>query len=163
MTMRAKLGYTAAALTMLAALLTPFLLMGSFAKGFAALPLHVDEIYSGGPKLRAVPMGSYSIVLHRPVSPHMLQSGKTFVQLDWTPASALPRHVSDVVDVDGDGRPDIRVSFDVPGNPKAPLRVNVESLNPRYEAMQNAGKDKFSRLIARVDDAVVVRVPLASR
>jgi hypothetical protein len=161
MNLRAKLGYTAAALTMLAALLTPFLLMGSFAKGFVALGLHVDEIYSGGPKLRIVPMGSYSIVFHRPVSPHVLQSAKPFVQLDWTPVSALPRHVSDLVDMDGDGRPDLRVTFDVPQNPKAPLRVNVESFNPRYEAVQNAGKEEYSRLIVRVDNAILVRVPLA--
>jgi hypothetical protein len=163
MTMRAKLGYTAAALTMLAALLTPFLLMGSFAKCFAALPLHVDEMYSGGPKLRSVPMGSYSIAMHKPVSPHLFQSGKTFVQLDWSPASALPRHISDLVDVDGDGQPDLRVDFDVPRESKAPLRVNVASLNPRYESMQNAGKESFSRLIVRVDNAILVRVPLANR
>jgi hypothetical protein len=66
------------------------------------------------------------------------------------------------VDVDGDGQPDLRVSFDVPDNPKAPLRVNVEALNPRYEAMQNAGKDKFSRLIVRVDNGILVRVPLVN-
>jgi hypothetical protein len=161
MTMRAKLGYTAAALTMLAALLTPFLLMGTFAKGFASLGLHVDEVYSGGPRLRTVQNGSYSIAIHRTVYPHMLQSEKPFVQLDWTPASALPSHVSDAVDIDGDGQPDIRVAFDVPANPKAPLRVNVESLNPRYEAVQNAGKEKYSRLIVRVDNAILVRVPLA--
>jgi len=85
------------------------------------------------------------------------------VQLDWTPVSALPRHVSDVVDVDGDGQPDIRVVFDVPTDPKTPLRVNVESLNSRYKAMQNAGREQFSRLIVRVDNAVLVRVPLANR
>jgi hypothetical protein len=163
MTLRAKLGYTAAALTMLAALLTPFRLMDSFAKGFAALGLHVDEMYSGGPKLRTVAMGPYSIAVHKPVFPHMLQSGNPFVQLDWSPASALPQHVSDVVDVDGDGRPDIRVDFDVPKDPKTPLRVNVEPLNRRYEAMQNEGKEGFSRLIVRVDNAVLVRVPLANR
>jgi hypothetical protein len=75
--------------------------------------------------------------------------------------SALPGHVSDVVDVDGDGQPDLRVTFDVPQNPKAPLRVDVEALNPRYQAMRNAGKEKFSRLIVRVDNAILVRVPLA--
>lgn len=163
MTLRAKLGYTAATLTMLAALLTPFLLMDTFAKGFAALGLHVDEVYSGGAKLRTVQNGSHSISIHRPVYPHMFQSEKPFVQLDWTPVSALPQHVSDVVDVDGDGQPDIRVDFDVPKDPKASLRVSVESFNPRYEAMQNAGKEKFSRLIVRVDNAILVRVPLANR
>jgi hypothetical protein len=73
----------------------------------------------------------------------------------------LPEHVSDLVDVDGDGQPDLRVVFDVPKDPKAPLRVSVEPLNPRYEAMHNAGKEKYSRLIVRVDNAILVRVPLA--
>jgi len=36
-------------------------------------------------------------------------------------------------------------------------------LNPRYESMQNAGKEKFSRLIVRVDNAILVRIPLANR
>ena len=65
------------------------------------------------------------------------------------------------MDVDGDGQPDVCVTFDVPKEIKTPLRVNVEALNPRYEAMQNVGKEKFSRLIVLVDDAILVRVPLA--
>jgi hypothetical protein len=170
MKLRATLGYTAAAITILVALLTPFLLTGLFAKGVLALGLHVDDVYSGGPKVRAIPMGAYSIDVHRPVYPHLLQSEKPFVQLDWTPVSALPRHVSDAVDIDGDGLPDVRVTFDVPQDPKAPLRVDVESLNPHYQAMQNAGKDKFSRLIVRVDhakdtpgdDVILVRIPLGN-
>ena len=159
---RAKLGYTAAGVTVFAALLVPFLLFGVFTKGFASLGLHVDEVYSGGPTVRTVQTGAYSIAIHRPVFPHLLQTEKPFVQLDWKPVSALPLHVSDLVDVDGDGQPDIRVSFDVPRNPKTPLHVNVEPLNPHYEAMQNVGKEKFSRLIVRVDDAILVRVPLAN-
>jgi len=162
MRLRSTLGYTAAGLTVLAALLTPFMLTGIFAKGFAALGLHVDEMYSGGPKVRTIQNGAYSIAIHRPVYPHMLQNEKPFVQLDWSPVSALPPHVSDLVDVDGDGQPDIHVSFDVPSNPKAPLSVNVEPLNSRYEAMRNAGKEKYSRLIVRVDNAILVRVPLAN-
>jgi hypothetical protein len=161
MKMRAKLAYTAAGMTVFAALLVPFLLFGLFTKGFAALGLHVDEMYSGGPKVRTVQTSAYSIDIHRPVFPHMLQRENPFVQLDWRPVSALPPHVSDVVDVDGDGLPDICVSFDVPKDVKTSLRVNVEALNPRYEAMRNVGKEKFSRLIVRVDDAIVVRVPLA--
>ncbi len=160
MKLRATLGYTAAGLTLLVALLTPFLLYGLFTKTFASLGLHVDEVYSGGPKVRTVEMGAYSIAIHRPVYPHMLQSEKPFVQLDWSPVSALPAHISDLVDVDGDGQPGIRVTFDVPRDPKAPLHVDVEPLNPRYQAMRNAGKEKYSRLIVRVDNAILVRVPL---
>jgi hypothetical protein len=162
MKLRVVLGYTAAGATVLVAVLTPFLLFPLFSKGVAALPLHVDEVYSGGPTVRAISMGAYSIDVHRPVYPHFLQSEKPFVQLDWNPVSALPQHVSDEVDIDGDGQPDIRVSFDVPRDPKAPLRVNVDSLSPRYQTMQNAGKEKFSRLIVRVDNAILVRVPLAN-
>jgi hypothetical protein len=65
------------------------------------------------------------------------------------------------VDVDGDGQSDVRVTFDVPQDPKASLRVNVESLNPRYVAMQIVGKPKYSSLIVRVDDAILVRIPVA--
>jgi hypothetical protein len=160
MKLRPILGYSAATATLIVALITPFLLFPLFSKGVGALPLHVDEVYSGGPKVRTIPMGAYSIDVHRPVYPHMLQSEKPFVQIDWSPVSALPQHVSDAVDIDGDGQPDIRINFDVPKDPKAPLRVDVVSLNPRYQAMQNAGKDKFSRLIVRVDNAILVRVPL---
>lgn len=160
MKLRPILGYTAASATVLAALLTPFVLFPRFASGFAALPLHVDEVYSGGPKARTVEMGAYSIEIHRPVRPHFLQSEKPFVQLDWTPVSALPAHVSDMVDIDGNGQPDISVSFDVPKDPKAPLRVNVEPLTPRYQAMHGVGKERFSRLIVRVDNEILVRVPL---
>lgn len=163
MTMRAKLGYAAAGMTVFAAVLVPFLLTGVFTKEFAALGLHVDEMYSGGPTARTVQAAGYTIDIHRPVSPHMLQLEKPFVQLDWKPVSALPPHISDLVDVDGDGQPDVRVNFDVPKDARTPLRVNVEPLNPRYETMQNVGKEKFSRLIVRLDDAILVRVPLAQR
>jgi hypothetical protein len=157
----AKLGYTGASLTVCAAVLVPFLLMGLFAKGFASLGLHVDEMYSGGPKVRTVQAPGYTIDIHRQVSPHMLQTEKPFVQLDWRPVSALPSHVSDLVDIDGDGQPDVRVTFDVLKDPRAPLRVNVESLNAHYRSMQNVGRQKFSSLIVRVDDAILVRVPVA--
>ena len=46
---------------------------------------------------------------------------------------------------------------------KAPLHVNVEALTPRYEAMRNVGKEKFSRSFVRVDDAILVRVPRVRR
>ncbi len=158
-----KLGYTAAGMTVVAAMLVPFLLMGLFAKGFTKLGLHVDEMYSGGPTVRTIQADGYTITIHKAVYPHLLQTEKPFVQLDWKPVNALPQHVSDAVDEDGDGQPDVRVSFDVPKDPKMPLRVDVDALNPRYQAMRNVGKQKFSELIVRVDDAILVRVPLTGR
>lgn len=159
----AKLGYTAAGMTVVVAVLVPFLLIGLFAKGFANLGLHVDEMYSGGPTATTIQAQGYVIEVHRAVYPHMLQTEKPFVQIDWKPAAALPAHVTDTVDIDGDGQPDIRVSFEVPKDPKVPLRVNVDSLNPRYQAMRNVGKQKFSELIVRVDDTILVRVPLTTQ
>ena len=161
MKLRAKLGISAAILTMVVALLVPFVMYGLIAKGVTRLGLHVDEVYSGGPVVRTIQREAYSINVHRTVTPHALQSEKPFVQMDWTPVSALPEHVADTVDVDGDGKPDLRVSFNAPKNPKAELRVDVDPLNARFEAMRNAGKDQYSRLIVRVDDSILVRVPLA--
>jgi hypothetical protein len=161
MTPRAKLGYTAAVLTVVAAILTPFMLFDLFTKGFVGLGFHVDEMYSGGEKVRTIENGAYTIAVHRAVFPHMLQNEKPFVQMDWSPVNALPGHVSDMVDVDGDGQPDVRVSFDVPNDPRMPLHVNLDALNSRYEAMNHAGKEKYSRLIVRVDDRILVRVPIA--
>jgi hypothetical protein len=158
-----KLGYTVAGMTVIVALLVPFLLMGLFAKGFTKLGLHVDEMYSGGPVVRTIQAEGYIVEIHRAVYPHMWQTEKPFVQIDWKPVAALPAHMTDTVDIDGDGQPDVRVSFEVPKDPKTPLRVDVDSLNPRYQAMHNVGKQKFSELIVRVDDTILVRVPLAKQ
>jgi hypothetical protein len=156
----ATFGYAGAALTVAAAALVPFVLNGAFHKALLRLDLRVDEVYSGGPKVRTVPAAGYTIGIHRPVTPHMLQSEKPFVQLDWAPAAALPPRVSDTVDIDGDGTPDVAVRFDVPKDPKAPLHVDVDALDARYEPLHNAGKANYSALIVRVDDAVLVRVPV---
>jgi hypothetical protein len=47
-------------------------------------------------------------------------------------------------------------------NHPAPLRIDVQPLIPRYQAMHSVGKDRFSRLIVRVGNAIMVRVPLTS-
>jgi hypothetical protein len=157
---RAFFGYTGATVTIVLAVLTPFWLSGFISRGVAALPVHIDEVISGGPAVRAIPMGAYGILIHRPVYPHLLQREQPYVQIDWKPAKALPAHISDLVDIDGDGHPDVRVTFDVPRDPKAPLHVTADSLNPHYAALEHVGKDHLSSLIVRVDDAVLVRIPV---
>ena len=120
----------------------------------------MDEIYSGGPKVRSIQQGAYSIDVHRVVTPHMLQREKPFVQMDWTPVSALPKHVADLVDVDGDGQPDLHMNFDVPTDPKAQIHADVVALNLHYEGLRDPGREKYSRLVVRVDNAILVRVPV---
>jgi hypothetical protein len=81
------------------------------------------------------------------------------VQLSFTPALALPAHVSEKIDVDGDGRPDLRAVFDVP-KASGDLRMDIVPLNGRFQGVKGAGRESFSRLIARVNDPIVVRAPL---
>jgi len=163
MKIRSTLGYIGASLTVIVALLTPFKLVGVFANGLSHMGLHVDEMYSGGPVARSVAMSGYTIDIHRTVKPHMLQHAQPFVQLAWGPVSDLPPSISDVVDIDGDGKPDVRVSFIAPKDAKASLRVNVDALNQNYETMHDVGKIGFSKLIVRVDDKIIVRVPIKTK
>jgi hypothetical protein len=157
---RAWLGYAGAVATVVLAVLVPFVLMGTFTRVFAEMGLHVDEIYSGGPRVRSIQAAGYTIAVHRPVHPHMWQQETPFVQLDWSPVNSLPRHVDDRVDIDGDGEPDVRVVFDVPAEAKAHLQAKVEPLNPRFATTGVIGRDRFSRLIVRLDDSILVRVPV---
>jgi hypothetical protein len=158
------LGYTGAAMTGAAMLITPFVLFGVFTQGVAATGIRINTAYSGGEPGRTIARGSYNIVVNRPVFPRApLTRAAPFVQLAWTPASALPAHVTDGVDLDGDGRTDLIASFDVPADPRVPLHVDVTPTSDRVLRMRGVSRDSFSSLIARVGESIVVRVPLAPR
>jgi len=158
---RPILGYTAAALTVLAAVLTPFVLIGLFTRGVAATGVSVDPVYTGGKVSHTVVRQNYQVVVHSPVSPRgPLQRGAPYVQLVWQPATALPPRVSDEIDLTDDRQADLRVTFDVPRDPKAELRVDVEPLTALVQPLRRVGKESLSSLIARVGDTIVVRVPL---
>ena len=103
----------------------------------------------------------YQIVIYEPVAKRApLSSTGSFVQIVWKPASKLPPNISEQLDLDGDGRPDCVVSFQVPGNPRAALHVDVQPLNALVKPMNRVSKESLSALIARVNDTIVVRVPL---
>ncbi len=156
---KAVLGYTAAVLTAVGAVLTPFLLINLFTKGFAATGVKVDEYYVGAPVERSISRDGYRIDIHRPVHRRAWQRGESFVQLSWSPVKALPPKVSEVIDVDNDGRPDVRISFAVPQDEQAPV-VDAEPLDGRFRALHGVRKESFAALIARVNDRIIVRVPL---
>ncbi len=155
------LGYMAAACTLAVALLAPFLLMGAFSKAVARSGIEVDPTYVGGAIAQTIRRGRYDISISEPVYPHLLQRTQPFVQLAFSPAGALPQHVDDTVDIDGDGRPDLRVRFSVPRDPKAALTADVLALDPRYTSLRGVQIESFSSLIARVDGKILVRVPLS--
>ena len=155
------LGYTAAGLTVAFAALTPFVFYGYFSRIVAGAGFHIDPVYSGGDPERVIDRGSYQLVVHRPVPDQtLLGIRESFVQLTWKPAAALTGRVSEEIDVNNDSRPDLRVEFEVPRDPEAELRVDVVPLAPLVQPMSRVAKESFTRLIARVGNDIVVRVPL---
>ena len=138
----------------------PFKLIRGFAGLVAHAGLRVDSVYTGGEIARTIRHAGYQVAIHRPVRPHWLQRAEPFVQVDFSPAAALPAIVNQELDLDNDGRPDVRVHFSVPADPQASLHGSVVALNARFLPLSNVSDDSFSRLLARVDDRIVLRVPL---
>ena len=161
--MRARifLAYSGAALTLAVAALVPFVLMGTFTRVVARAGLRVDPAYSGGNAARTMQRDGYRIVINEPVYPRALQEIDPFVQVAFTPAAALPRVVSEDVDLDGDGHADVHIRLTVPADAQARPEGSVTALNSRYESFAMPGEASFSRLMAQAGGAVVVRVPLA--
>jgi len=154
------LGIAAAVLTIVVAVVGPLVWFGAFDRAAAKTSLKVDPIYTGGEPARTLERAGYQLVVYHPVPRRaFLSESGGFAQLVWKPASALPPHVAEEIDVDGDGRPDVVASFDVPRDPAVELKVTVKSLNPRWRALDGVGKASFSELIARVNDTIIVRVP----
>ena len=158
--MIAVLAYTAAAVTIVAALLTPFVLLPLFTRGVAALGLHTDPVYSGGDLAYSIAKAGYRIDVYQPVAPKAVLSGTVaFVQIAWAPVSELPARVADEVDIDGNGRPDLLATFAVPRDGNAPLTADVASRSSRIASMRGIARQSFACAIVRVGDRIVVRVP----
>jgi hypothetical protein len=157
----AILGYAVAVLTIAVAVVGPLFWFGFFSRAAARTSLRIDPTYSGGEPARTLARNTYQIVIYKPVLKRApLSPTAAFVQIVWKPASALPAAISEPLDLDGDGQPDCVVSFQVPRDPQAKLRVTVKPLTNLVQPMNGVGKDSFSSLIARVNDTIVVRVPL---
>jgi len=155
------LGYTVAVLTIAVAVVGPLFWFGFFSRAAARTSLRIDPTFTGGEPARTLARESYQIVIYKPVLKRApLSPTGSFVQIVWKPVSALPAAISEPLDLDGDGQPDCVVSFQVPRDPQAKLRVTVKPLNTLVQPMNQVGKDSFSSLIARVNDTIVVRVVL---
>jgi hypothetical protein len=154
------LAYTGAGLMLLVAVCVPFVLFQVFSNAVAHAGLHIDPAYSGGTIARTMQRDGYRILIYQPVQPRMLERIEPFVQIVFEPADALPAHVSEEIDLDGDGRPDVRVSFIMPADPNAPLRGDVTALNASYISLASVGGESFSRMVVRTGNKIVVRVPL---
>jgi hypothetical protein len=150
------LGHSGAILTVVLAAASPFVLFGWFQNAIGGMGLRIHPSFSGGELSHTITRPDYRIEVFRSVGRTTpWQRVHPFIQARWTPAAGLPASVSDEVDLDGDGTPDVRVAFR-----PADLVVDVAPLDARYRAMHSRGVTSFSELIARVNDAVVVRLPV---
>ncbi|MDR3723510.1 MAG: hypothetical protein P4K83_03365 [Terracidiphilus sp.] len=156
-------GYTVAALTLVVALLVPFIVMGGISKVVARAGFHVDPVYTGGTVARTIERAGYTMMVYEPVRPHLMQRGGPFVQVTFAPASALPATMDEAIDLDGDGQPDVQVRFAVPQDANAPLHGTVEALNGKYKSVAEIGNRSATELLARTDGRVLLRVPLADK
>jgi hypothetical protein len=159
------LGYSAAVLTIAVAVIGPLFWFGFFERLAASSGLRIDPIYTGGEPAqvlhRTSDRGSYDIVVYRPVARRApLAAGGEFVQVVWKPVSALPQNVRKQIDFDPGGRPGFVAAFDLPRDERAPLSLDVTPLSPHVQALKSVGRDGMTRLIARVNDTIVIRVPL---
>ncbi len=160
--LKSSLGYTGAALTVAGAALIPFVLIDVFTRGFAATGVRTAPVFSGGEPSYTLERPGYGIVVNRPVRKSVpLQRLEPFVQLTWTPVTALPKIVYDEVDIDNDGIADAKVRFAVPTDRKRPLRAEVETLTPALRPVKTITRESFSSVIARVGNGIIVRIPLA--
>jgi len=154
--LKSILGYSGAILTVVCAAIAPFLLFGWFTHAIGAAGLRIHPTFSGGDVSHTIERPGYRIVVHKRVgrtSPW--QRVGPFVQLVWTPGARLPATVSDEVDLDGDGQPDVRVSFQ-----PAALVLDAVPLHPWCRPVHSRGVTSFGELIARVNGDIVVRLPV---
>jgi len=156
----AVLAYAGVGLTLAIAILVPFYLMGALTGVMAHAGLRVDDKFTGGTVAQSFVHEGYTIRVHEAVWPRMLERTEPFVQIVFEPVSALPAQVNEAIDLDGDGEPDVRVEFTVPASAAAKMHGNVIALNEGYESLRNAGNESFSRMMVRVGDRIVVRVPV---
>jgi len=158
---KANLGYAVAVLTIAVAVVGPLFWFGLFARVAGRTSLHIEPLYSGGEPARTLARPGYQIIIYKPVPKQgPLSPEAPFVQVVWKPATALPRAISEQLDLEDLGRPDCVISFQVPRDANAKLRVTVDPLAGRVQALRDVGRNSFSSLIARVNDTIVVRVPL---
>jgi len=162
--LKATLGYTAAALTIAVAVLGPLVWFGLFERLAASSGLRIDPVYTGGVPAqtlhRTSQRGAYDVVVYHPVPRRSLFGAEPFAQVVFKPASALPAAVRETITLPGSAQPDFTAAFNCPANAATPLRVDVTPLSPRVLPLRQAGRQDFTRLIARVGDTIVVRVPL---
>ena len=156
-------GYLAATGVLVVLILGPFVLMPCFSRLVGELGIRPHPRYAGGPVVRTLQRGGYQIELSAPAGAMgPLERTRPFVQVAWSPAEAVPEVVDERLDLHGDGRPEVRLSFRVPRDPRTPLQGRVEVLDAtRVEPLAELGRSAdLSAMLVRVDHRIVARIPV---
>jgi hypothetical protein len=120
-------GYTAAVI-MMGVTLATFLGMNSFSHKLVNVTgLQISPWFSGGEIVRTIDHGSYKTLQHRAVFDALIgQRAEGFVQIDFSPAAALPDQIKEKIDFDLDGKIDFELEYDVVSN-----TAMLAAYNPR--------------------------------
>lgn len=158
----ALLGYSAAILVLALLFLTPFKLLDGFTGLVGRLGIQPHPKFAGGPVARTLARGSHRIEISAPdgtVGP--LERSPRFVQVAWSPASALPGRIQEDLDLDGDETPEVSVDFEVPQDRNHRLQARVQVLDPaKVRPIQELGRTDLSALLVRLEDRIVARFPV---
>jgi hypothetical protein len=113
------LGYSWAALCAILVLAT-FVGMGVWAQALArATGIKVSPWFSGGEVARTIDHASYQTLVREPVFEGLFaERAEGFVQLEWQPKAhqTLPSLIEEELDVDGNGRADLKIQIDTTSN-----------------------------------------------
>lgn len=112
--LKAFLGYTIAVLTFPLIVVT---IMGSasgLGEPFIELTgLETSANFTGGEIVQTIDHSAYRTQVHRLVFDALFwERREGFIQVAWTPLAALPAHIEEEIDADGDGQADFRVEVD---------------------------------------------------
>jgi hypothetical protein len=115
--LKSFLGYTIAALG-LPIILATFMGMSFWAETLVSVTgVTISPWYTGGRVAHTIDHGTYHTDVHPPVFDALIGERKEgFVQVDWAPSHALPTHIDEEIDADGDGQMDFRIEVDTENN-----------------------------------------------
>jgi hypothetical protein len=145
--LKAILGYTVAALMIPLALATLMGLNDWMRLLVSTTGLTVSPWFTGGEVIQTVDHGDYQTRIHRPVFDALIgERSEGFVQVDWTPPTAVPARIDEQVDFDGDGQVDFHIELDTQTR-----QANLTPLTSQVLGLEG---------VYRLDDAWAIRVTL---
>ena len=113
--LKAFFGHTVAVLTFPIIIVMIF---GAFGGPLGELFIEVTGLetsanWTGGEVVQTIDHGAYQTQVHRMVFDALIGERKEgFIQVGWVPPDALPAHIDEEVDADGNGQADFRVEVD---------------------------------------------------